>query len=348
MDNQPVPPKHIPYADGMRVLAVVFVIALHSSAQGVIQYDTISLENWWTGNIINSLSRWAVPLFIMLSGALLLAPAKQESWSSFYTKRAKRIFAPFIIWVSFYFFWTDYFYGEPVDKEFIQKALFDGLTYNHLYFLFIIMGLYVVTPLIRAFVHHQKRWIVWILCMGILFLATRNDIYAYIPLNAFTKFIPYMGFFIVGFLLQHMQLSKVYYGLVMLSFCTSTAVIILGTGQQVEVWGIEDYRAFQFYNHFHLAVIIQSCSIFIAFQYLLNHTSNSFLKTTFSTIAPVTFGIYLIHVMFLNLLQPYTQDLFNQFTMVGIGVEVLLTFSLSTLTCLLLARTRILRHAIGS
>ncbi len=323
------------------------IIALHSSAQGVIQYDAISLENWWICNSIDSLSRWAVPMFIMLSGALLLDPAKQESWRIFYKKRAKRILAPFIFWVSFYFFWNDYLYGEPVDKEFILKALLNGLTYNHLYFLFIILGLYLVTPFLRIFVKYQKNFVLWGLAIGAFILAAGDYMTIFLPLNAFTRFIPYLGFFIGGFILRHRMLSSGQCWIATLCFALSSVVIIIGTGQQIALLGIEDYRTFKFYDHFHLAVIIQSFSIFLLLQYFFTTSLNHFLLETFAFLGPMTFGVYLIHVIFLTLLKPYTKGLFNQFALAGIGIEVFLTFSISTVACLLIARTPILRHTIG-
>lgn len=348
MDHRPAPYTHMAYADGMRVVAVLTIIALHSSAQGVIQYNAISQNNWWVCNSIDSLSRWAVPIFIMLSGALLLDPSKQESWSIFYKKRAKRILAPFIIWVSFYFFWTVYFYGEPVDKEFILKALFNGLMYNHLYFLFIIIGLYLVTPFFRIFVKCQKIFVLWGLAIGAFILATGDYFTIFLPFNASTRFIPYAGFFIAGFLLRQRMLSTGQCCAATLCFALSSAVIIIGTGQQVALLGIDDYRSFQYYDHFHLAVVIQSFSIFMILQYFMTTSLHPFLLKMFSIIGPVTFGVYLIHVMFLTLLKPYTKELFHQLSLAGIGIEVILTFFLSTVTCLLIARTPILRHAIGS
>jgi surface polysaccharide O-acyltransferase-like enzyme len=56
------------WADALRVLAAVAVVVMHVSATALKQSDCF---DWWIGNIFVSLSQWGVPIFIMISGALL-------------------------------------------------------------------------------------------------------------------------------------------------------------------------------------------------------------------------------------------------------------------------------------
>ena len=64
------------YADILRVSAIVGVVFLHVAAQIIYQFNTVGRGWWWTANVIDSCTRWAVPIFIMLSGMLLLDPSK--------------------------------------------------------------------------------------------------------------------------------------------------------------------------------------------------------------------------------------------------------------------------------
>ena len=84
--------------DLIRALAIIMVICIHSLGMLADAYKTELNEfgtAHWCGalwHIINN----AVPLFIMLSGALLLG--KQESISSFFKKRLTRVLIPFVVW----------------------------------------------------------------------------------------------------------------------------------------------------------------------------------------------------------------------------------------------------------
>ena len=62
--------NRIVYMDVLRVIACFSVIMIHSSAQYVVK--DIGSFNFWVGNIFDGLARIGVPLFIMISGALML------------------------------------------------------------------------------------------------------------------------------------------------------------------------------------------------------------------------------------------------------------------------------------
>lgn len=89
---------HLAYADRVRVYSSIAIVLLHVSALVVVSYRSISLCDWWAGNLLDSATRWGVPVFIMLSGLLLLDPLKVESAGDFFWKRAGRVLVPLLAW----------------------------------------------------------------------------------------------------------------------------------------------------------------------------------------------------------------------------------------------------------
>lgn len=89
------------WLDNARIVAIFAVVLLHVAAS-VLTQSEVGSENCWIGNLYDSFVRWCVPLFLMISGALLLDPKKDENLKSFYLKRASRIFVPTVFW-SFFF-----------------------------------------------------------------------------------------------------------------------------------------------------------------------------------------------------------------------------------------------------
>lgn len=65
----------LPYLDYLRVMAAAAVIMIHVSAQNWDNVPVMS-SDWIIFNLYNSLAQWAVPMFLMLSGALMLDPGK--------------------------------------------------------------------------------------------------------------------------------------------------------------------------------------------------------------------------------------------------------------------------------
>jgi surface polysaccharide O-acyltransferase-like enzyme len=59
--------------DALRVVASFAVICLHVSASVVISKPDVHGIAWWTGNTVNAFSRWCIPVFVMISGALFFS-----------------------------------------------------------------------------------------------------------------------------------------------------------------------------------------------------------------------------------------------------------------------------------
>ena len=92
--------RSIDWLDAVRWLATIAVITIHVVAPYLYQYGQISIVNWNIYNVIDSLSRFAVPFFVMLSGALLLN--RTISLVDFLKKRFLRILIPFLFWSLIY------------------------------------------------------------------------------------------------------------------------------------------------------------------------------------------------------------------------------------------------------
>ena len=97
--------KSIQYLDTLRALATLGVIIIHISSPLVNMTYGKNMPYWWIGNVVDSAVRFAVPLFLMLSGATMLG--KEYKLSDFYKKRFMRVFIPFVFWllVCVWFLW---------------------------------------------------------------------------------------------------------------------------------------------------------------------------------------------------------------------------------------------------
>ncbi|MFA0698675.1 acyltransferase family protein, partial [Vibrio sp. 10N.222.49.C9] len=65
--------QRVLFFDLARCVAAIAVIAIHVLAPYRHQYGVIPFDEWFTAISINSISRWAVPVFILISGALMLS-----------------------------------------------------------------------------------------------------------------------------------------------------------------------------------------------------------------------------------------------------------------------------------
>lgn len=177
------PGEHLGWIDLLRVTACFLVIVSHSCDPFVGQFDNNHTE-FLSGAFIGSLVRACVPLFVMMSGVLLL-PVKMDM-SSFYSKRAKRLVIPFIFWSLalpiLYFLYVnsgieiispnivpeDYTIGKTLQKMYLWIFNFNYDT-TPLWYVYMLIGLYLFMPIISAWVTQAgKRDIQWFLRVWII------------------------------------------------------------------------------------------------------------------------------------------------------------------------------------
>ncbi|OAE13687.1 hypothetical protein AZH11_03565 [Pseudomonas simiae] len=135
--------------DFTRIIACLMVVVLHVSATGVAEFS----HDWVYFNAYDSLVRACVPLFLMLSGALLLG--REEGVMQFYTKRFLRIFPPLIFWSVFYVLWKARLSGDYSGLSASLFSVLKGPAYFHLWYLYALVGIYLFIPFMSKIYRHS-------------------------------------------------------------------------------------------------------------------------------------------------------------------------------------------------
>lgn len=135
--------------DIIRSTAIIFVIFIHS--MGLV--DNCAKEGtaeWVISKMLHGLIHAGVPLFVMLSGALLLG--KEESLKVFFRKRMHRLLAPFVTWsviVSVILYVQNG--GRNIAdwaSAFVHQFVTEGV-HGIYWYVYLIVGLYLITPVLR-------------------------------------------------------------------------------------------------------------------------------------------------------------------------------------------------------
>lgn len=176
---------YLPWVDLLRLVACFMVILSHSCDPFVGQFDNNPYE-FLTGAFIGSFVRPCVPLFVMISGVLLL-PINMDM-RTFYSRRAKRLILPFVFWALalpvLYFFYInsginivnpnivfeDYTWQRTLEKMYTFVFNFN-YDITPLWYLYMLIGLYLFIPIINPWIQQasQKdiKWFlrIWIISM---------------------------------------------------------------------------------------------------------------------------------------------------------------------------------------
>ena len=104
------------WPDIIRIVAVFAVIVLHTGVEHFYRIDTRS-ATWQGCNLYESLVRFCVPVFIMVSGRFLLDPDREYTLKKLYGVKILRLATAYLFWSAFYvlaYYWFALKYGLDV------------------------------------------------------------------------------------------------------------------------------------------------------------------------------------------------------------------------------------------
>lgn len=134
--------------DMLRGAGALAVIVLHASANPLTEASSLGQPSWML-LVPNVTARFAVPVFVMLSGmALTLAARSDESYLRFLWRRLSRIVPAYLVWTLIYA--CVFPKHEALSVRTLLCDLLTGHASSHLYFVPAIVALYALYPLLRA------------------------------------------------------------------------------------------------------------------------------------------------------------------------------------------------------
>jgi surface polysaccharide O-acyltransferase-like enzyme len=296
----------VPYpADFIRFIAIVLVILVHCSGfpfRIPSEPNPTILFDWFSADVWAAIGYLGVPLFVMLSGALLLDPAKaDEPAKVFFKKRFNRIGIPLVFWSMLYFAWNFYIHNKPLTLASVSEGIIGG-SYYHIWFLYLLIGLYLVTPILRILVKNLSRRMFTYL-LAVWFAGT-----VFVPIvHTFTNFNynpvmvvieGWVGYYLLGIYLLNAKASKWKLG-VILFFGVVAAVI--GDWLVTASFG-ESYTGF-FHGYLSFNMILASAALFTLFVFTPKARVESrygVVNRFVGWVGQNTLPIYLIHMMVLE------------------------------------------------
>lgn len=152
--------KHIAYLEVLRLVACILVVGVHVSAFNLEQVPVESL-NFKVMNGLDCLSILGVLLFVMISGALFLAPSYEVTVKKFYTRKIPRIVFLYFFWLLFYNVVNFLENGTVwnftnVKKQIVLESLL-GKGMYHMWYLPMLAVLYLLTPFLKSFAADRKK-----------------------------------------------------------------------------------------------------------------------------------------------------------------------------------------------
>lgn len=304
--------QHSVSVDLIRVIAILGALFIHLTYPIYARPDFFGGTTWWLTTVMSAFSRISIPLFIILSGYLLLP--KNESWATTQARLVHRLLVPFAFWFAFYLTWESIFFHRANSLIEILTLLYQSNTY-HLYFLLILIGLYFLLPILRLiFVQLENQYVK--ILLGVSFVA--GILMYFIPyglirdqaqFNIFTAWVPYLGYFLFGgFLATKKPQKPRWLGLVAVSaFITTIAfsAFVVAFRETSTAWIWRSHGVAFVDEYLSPQIIVFAMSFFwlmLAVPTNVRIFKNQIVITLLRQLAKASFGAYLIHVIVLNIL----------------------------------------------
>ncbi|MCI8846867.1 MAG: acyltransferase family protein [Lachnospiraceae bacterium] len=289
--------------DILRVVACFSIILLHVSASYWSVVDVRGGE-FLVMTVYNSLTRFAVPVFFMLSGLFLVAPERENVAIG---KRVLRLVMLFYVWSAFYAFQgiaVDTLKGAfsmEVFRAAVERFIFGHI---HMWFLQILCGFYLLIPIARQ-ISAKRETLRYYLLLWIVFrflVPTLTEAFGLATLQAridslgLDMLVGNFGYFLLGYYLNTTNIRKkvrwCIYAMgigawILTPFLTVGSCIKSGT--YVEKW----------FSPGSLNILVMTIAVFVFFQY-----GKAFEQVKradiWGKLSRYTFFVYMFHMFVLE------------------------------------------------
>lgn len=318
------------YIDILKAIAIFMMIAVHCTDNVTPAERSEPWYNTW-GSFYGSFLRPSIPLFVMVTGILLL-PVKMEI-TAFYKKRLTRLVFPFIIWSIIYnlFPWItgvlgldasiiNEFFAWVVPSQELGDALKNvamvPLTFSYfavqMWYIYLLIGIYLYLPFFSAWVKSSTKKEqhiflgLWFLSLFIPYLRqfATAELWGVCSWNEFGMlycFAGFNGYLLLGYYLNNnpitwkwSKMALVFVPMFVVGYCVTFfgfKTITATPGQSVEMVEL-------FYTYCSPNVLFLTLPIFVTVQRIKVNSEK--VKNTLKSLSVCTFGIWMSHYLFLG------------------------------------------------
>lgn len=334
----------------------------------VIKPNLFNTKLWYYSLFLNSLRDVGVPLFVMISGALLIN--KKDSFKKFVTKRLKRVVIPYIFWIIIFILFVFFcisinYHFHHMSLNLLLYKIFTSKPGDWRYFWFVpmILMVYVIIFILNKLNSYNKNTFKCFLILSILIILLKEfnlfnfdneiNVVRYLFYSIFAIF----GYYLVNTDFLDLKLFK--------KFKINSKIMVLITGILIvllytcvlltNVKLTNQFNQLNAISQFSILNILLISNVMLFFRYLdeSNILSNNNLIKRFKlkelilSFSSCSYGIYLSHMIVLLSLRYFLDPLSPIKASIILTLKLILTFIISWLFILVLGKIPYLNKLIG-
>lgn len=280
----------------LRVICCIMVIYIHVANYYCRGYGEISESSYIFSMIVNGLCRVSVPIFFMISGALLIDEVLLIKKS---IRRTIKMFGSLLFWSLLYYVWNIFY----LDRYYDFREIFYAPVKRHLWFLYALLGIYMILPFLQYMLKDMPKMlmkyfvVLWIIFLTISYISAllKLEITYAVPLFGSSV---YLGYFIMGYII-HSHIDSIYLNKRTCWFVTGVALCgtLLATGLCTKIKGRHSESFFEYRS---ILIALASVMVFILVLKWRKRQYSDRQKSVMVHLSKYSFTIYLVHILFLD------------------------------------------------
>lgn len=297
--------------DAMRAIAIAAVVMIHTTTRTIeTAKDNVVVFPWTL--FLNQISRFAVPLFFIVSGfALELNYSNNTNYLEYLKKRLGKIFVPYVFWSAIYYL---FIYNQNHDNFF--QVLYLGNASYQLYFIPTLFIFYLIFPVLhKMYGFLANKWVLLVLIFSQMFILHQDYFVKPYHLDdpIHTAILCYFVF-ILGMMAARNKDSILIFAK-KIKYLLMFSVVVLGFYIFFEgILGfIKTFNYLTFYSNFRPSTLIYSVLVALILYYLFD--KSHFVSSPRKALSNASFFIFFVHVIILEEVWTlFGHSLFNSMT----------------------------------
>ena len=299
----------------LRALACIAIIVLHTVNVAEILYkDQITDAQYTASMAVVYCLMWAVPCFVMVTGALLLDPARPVTLRKIFSRYIVRVLGALLLFGLVFRTFDIVMNGEEFGLGPILQGsvkVFTGQSWAHLWYLYLLIGLYLLLPFYRMIAENSSEklmrylLLIFVVFLSLLPLTKLSGVSSafYIHTATIYPFYLFAGY-------------AIYHGTIKLHRATAVGLVVLSTAS-IAVLTVLRFRLpaetldVILTSYASILVILQAAGLFSLFARSPSKGTEARTPTAFGKlllfIDQNSFGTYLIHMIWIRLVLRYME-----------------------------------------
>ena len=288
----------------IRAIACISVVILHTF-RTFINQKMMTHTGYITASVIRDLMNYAVPCFLMVTGALLLDETRDVSIKKIWKKYIPSVGIPLII-CTIIFCITDAVFDGTVSSYIIKDVLIDIWTdssWKHLWYVYMLIGIYVLLPFYRKIAEHSSnKELMYLTCMWLIFIVvipqigiitgTKSGFYV-------CTYTVYPLLLFIGYMSDKRKLLWKHPEIVFL-----VSAVLMGLFSYL-AYGAEIKTALKMIGTYAFLPVIFMATGLFQWRIRSSKAMPAALEKMFSRIDECGFGIYIYHVLFIRIVKTF-------------------------------------------